>query len=124
MDWLAPVLSSAAIVALLELIKWRMGVNADQRKAREQRNTDIEDEYRGDLKGRVTSLEASQKELVKEVETWKQKYYELSTEYQVLQYQEAAKSDLIAQLEWRIKDLEARLTLGPDDIQGDESNGN
>lgn len=120
MDWLTPILSSAAVIALLEIIKWRMGVSAENKKAKEQREESLQDEYRGDLKGRVAKLETERVKDKQTIDEWQKKYFELQVLYKTLEIQNKSEKAMREQLEWRVRDLESRLNIGPDEIPKDE----
>lgn len=116
MEWLIPVLTSTFGLGLLELGRWILKSRADKSVAREKREETLEDEYRGDLKSRVAKLEAERVEDKRTIDEWQKKYFELQVLYKTLEIQNQAEKSMREQLEWRVRDLESRLNIGPDEV--------
>lgn len=129
MEWLIPLLSGGFGLALLETGRWALARSSEKKSAKGKREENIEDEYRGDLKSRVDKLETrlarQEKEhdektheleakIDQEIENnreWQRKYYELKAGYKIIEIQNKSERTMREQLEWRVKDLEARLNL-------------
>jgi chromosome segregation ATPase len=93
-DWAGSIFSSAVIIAIIELIRWRMGVLSEQRKNLGDRHNFLEDRYYDELKefnktlkGELDAVKDVIKAQASELDRWRDSYRDVLIKFHTLEVQ-------------------------------------
>lgn len=108
MDWIATILSSAAVVGLIKLIELWLGHRGALASRQIERQGTIEDRFYAELESRIEWLEKRLSDAEARAEKWQAMYAELFANYKQLQAQREADRLLIETLQKQVDALRRR----------------